>query len=269
MADFDSGFSGDFTSPAKPPSDLTGPPYPPLPGPGSNGIGKFIIGVSPIGTIPPFDWRATIISQYANSPILTQLIENYFSYLDQTENFDSFYDNIWNIETAQGYGLDVWGRIVGVNRVLTIRVGKFFGFAEATTASADPFNQSAFYSGVTQTENYVLSDQSFRMLILAKAAANITSDSIPAINAILRMLFPNRGNAYVTDGVKYANYFGFAEAQTSSGFNQDCFYSGQTFPRMTIEYVFNFQLSPVELAIVQTSGVLPKPVGVSASVLIL
>ena len=35
---------------------------------------------------------------------------------------------------------------------------------------------------------------------------------------------------------------------------------------MTMQYVFNFTLSPVELAIVEESGVLPKPVGVAATV---
>ena len=80
------------------------------PRPGSNAIGSFIIGVSPIGTIIPFDYWATIISQFANSPILTQLIANMDSYLDQTANLDAFYDLIFNVATAQGYGLDVWGK---------------------------------------------------------------------------------------------------------------------------------------------------------------
>ena len=44
------------------------------PAPGSNAIGTFIIGASPIGDIPVFDPWQTVISQYANSPILTTLI---------------------------------------------------------------------------------------------------------------------------------------------------------------------------------------------------
>ena len=202
----------------------------------SNEIGLFAIGESQIGTIPPFNWTVTLISQYANSPILRQILQDFNDALDQTQNIDNFFDSIWNVETATGYGLDVWGRIVGVSRVLQVTQGKYFGFEEATTASADTFGQSAFYSGNNLTSNYSLSDDAFRLLIKAKAAANITNSSIPAINAILRNLFPNRGSCYVVD-------------------NQD----------MTMTYRFEFPLSPTEASIVTNSGVLPKPSGVSVS----
>ncbi|NTF54938.1 DUF2612 domain-containing protein [Agrobacterium rhizogenes] len=246
----------------------TGPPYPPGPQPGSNGIGLFEIGVSPVGTIPPFDVWKTVISQYANSPILIQLIENVFAYLDQTKNFDAFFDYIWNVDTAQGIGLDIWGRIVGVNRVLQVEVGNWFGFEESLPG-AFTFGQGAFFSGSPLTDNYALSDQAYRQLILAKAAANITNGSIPAINRILMTLFPNRGNAYVTDGFQGGEWFGFKEENNAQGFNQAAFYNGQSIQSMVMTYVFEFQLTPVELAIVQQSGVLPKSTGVAASVVIL
>ena|ERR1044072_4888443 len=246
----------------------TGPIYPPGPQPGSNGIGLFEIGVSPVGTIPPFDVWKTVISQYANSPILIQLIENIFEYLDQTKNLDAFFDFIWNVDTAQGYGLDVWGRIVGVNRVLQVEVGNWFGFAEAGP-SAFTFGQGAFFSGAPLTDNFSLSDQAYRQLILAKAATNITNGSIPAINRILMTLFPNRGNCYVTDGLQGADWFGWAESNNAQGFNQAPFYSGADVSTMIMTYTFLFQLSPVELAIVETSGVLPKPTGVKASVVVI
>ena len=247
---------------------MTGPIYPPGPQPGSNGLGLFEIGVSPLGTIEPFDPWSTVISQYSNSPIIDQLILNINAYLDQTFNLDQFYDYIFNVYTAQGYGLDVWGRIVGVNRVLQVSVGNWFGFAEAQPGSFT-FGQGSFYSGAPLTSNYALSDQAFRTLILAKAAANITNGSIPAINQILTGLFPHRGNAYVTEGSQAGSWFGFAESVNAQGFNQTAFYSGASISTMSMTYTFAFQLSPVELAIVQNSGVLPKPVGVAASVVIL
>jgi len=244
---------------------MTGPDLPR--GPIPNAIGEFVIGESPIGTQPPFDIWDTILSQYANSPIIVQLIQNFFSYVDQTANLDDFFDKVWNLDTAEGYGLDVWGRIVGVNRVLQITVGKWFGFAEMGTLDADPFGQSAMWSGTPLTENFFLSDQSYRTLILTKAAANITSGSIPAINRMLMTLFPNRGNAYVTEGNPPILFFGFAEQlDTVTGFNQAAFFDGSAQPRMTMTYTFNFALSPSEQAIVLNSGVLPKPTGVKASV---
>lgn len=210
---------------------MSGPPYPhPNPPPGSNAIGKFQIGVSPIGTIYPFDIWSTVLTQYANSTTLAKLITNFSAYLDFTKLFDDFFDDIWNIDTAQGIGLDIWGRIVGVSRILQIVVGTNFGFEEA---GGDGFNQSAFYSGPGATSNYSLSDSAFRLLILAKALFNISDGSVASTNAILRSLFPGRGNTYVVD-------------------NFD----------MTMTIVFVFQLSPVELAIVENSGVIPRPAGV-------
>ena len=185
------------------------------------------------------DVERTIISQYANSSVLVQLIQNMNTYIDQTANIDAFYDLVWNVDTAQGWGLDVWGRIVGIGRVLQVANDLVFGFEEATTASAQPFNQGVFYGGGGATSNFALSDTAYRLLILAKALANITDCSIPAINQILLNLFPDRGNCYVDDGMD-----------------------------MTMAYTFEFALSAVEQAIVSTSGVLPRPAGVEASMVV-
>jgi hypothetical protein len=215
----------------------SGPQYPPPPAPGSNQIGQFEIGVSPIGTIPAFDVWTTVISQYANSPRLTAMITDMAAYFDFTKNFDDFFDLIWSVNTAQGYGLDIWGQIVGVERVLDIGIGfLYFGFNEATPLSAAPFNQGPFYSGQALTNNFRLTDDAYRVLILAKALANITDGSILSLNQILLSLFPGRGDAYVTDD-----------------------------GNMSMTYTFNFALTPVEAAIVTQSGVLPQPNGVTVS----
>lgn len=249
-------------------ADSSGPPYPRPPAGVPNGLGQFAIGISPIGGVPPFDVWQTVISQFANSNRLTTLITNLFAYLDQTANFEMFFDYIMNVDTAAGYGLDVWGRIVGVNRVLQVNAGDWFGFAEALPGS-QTFGFGSFYSGGKLTDNYALSDEAYRTLIFAKAAANITNGSIPAINRILMDLFPNRGNAYVTEGYHSSTWFGFAESTNAEGFGQAPFYSGSSIGSMEMTYTFTFQLTPVELAIVQNSGVLPKPTGVTASVVIL
>lgn len=180
------------------------------------------------------DFAKTIISQYSDSPVLCQLIANFNECVDPNYDLERFYLLIWNIDTAVGYGLDVWGRIVGVGRVLTIDSTAWFGFDEQS--DSEGWNQAAFWSGTPVTSNYTLADESYRTLILAKAAANITNGSIPAINAILLGLFPNRGNCYVVD-------------------NQD----------MTMIYKFTFTLSDVEKSIVTHSGVLPTPTGVLAT----
>lgn len=220
---------------------MTGPNYPPPPGPGTNAIGLFKIGAGQIGTIPQFNFWDTVQAEYANSARMMALISNFSAYIDPTELIDQFYDDMWNVYTAIGYGLDVWGRIVGVGRVIHIPEGnQFLGFEEAQDPTNEqPFNNGIFYSGGTVTQNYPLSDDGFRTLILAKALANICDGSIPALNQILLTLFPNRGACFVTDG-----------------------------RNMTMTYTFNFALSALEQAIVQQSGVLPTPSGVAATIVI-
>jgi hypothetical protein len=187
------------------------------------------------------DVDATIISQYANSPALLSLIQSFSAWINPDVNITAFYRLIWDVDTAQGVGLDIWGRIVGVQRTLNVAPGKYFGFDEATNVSADPYDQSPFWSGGTTTSNFSLSDAAFRLLIFAKALLNITDGSIPSINQILLTLFPGRGNCYVTDG-------------------ED----------MTMSYTFSGFSPPLQLfevAIVQQANVLPKPVGVAATVI--
>ena len=220
---------------------MTGPPYPPQPGDfsGTNAIGVFSIGRSPIGALKAFDYWRTIISQYANSPILTQMIQDFDDCVDQTANLEQFFDLIWNVDTAQGYGLDVWARIVAVNRVIKIGTGlPYFGFVEGL--DYQPFGTGGlgpFYSGQQTTENYLLSDPGFRVLILAKAFSNICDGSIKSINRLLLTLFGSSGKAYVVDNLD-----------------------------MTMNYTFEFQLSPLQSAILTSSGVFPKPTGVSYTI---
>lgn len=218
---------------------MTGPPYPhPSPAPGTTGIGQFQIGVTPLGDVPTFDPWITLLSQYANSPVIDAMITEFNSAMDMTQTLSNFYDMMWNIQTAVGYGLDCWGRIVGASRTVNIPGGaQFVGFQEAGS-SWTGFGQGIWASpGSSLVANYVLSDPDFRRLILTKAATNITNGSITATNAILLALFPGRGNSYVQDGLN-----------------------------MQLTYTFSFPLTPAEFAIVQTPGVLPAAAGVLVNI---
>jgi len=179
----------------------------------------------------------TIIAQYANSPKLLALINSENSAIDPSSNIDDFYAKVWNIETAEGYGLDLWGRIIGVPRTLYIPPGLVFGnydgFYEAG-ASSQNFGRGFFYTGGTVSANYSLPDASYRNLLYAKALSNITRTSIPGINQVLMKLFPGRGgNAYVID---YHN--------------------------MNIRLYFDFVLQVVDVAILLQTNVMPIPTGV-------
>lgn len=184
----------------------------------------------------------TIISQYANSATLRTLIENLNEYIDPRVNIEEFYRTIWNVDTAEGEGLDIWGRIVGVSRLLQLTgTQNIFGFLNASVPyDWAPFGQGTFSTGTEVTQAYELNDTAYRTLILTKALANIVATNAPSLNALLRNLFPGRGRAYVLD-----------------------------LGNMSMRFVFEFSLTNIEYAILTQSGALPHPAGVSFSVLVI
>jgi beta-lactam-binding protein with PASTA domain len=201
----------------------------------------FVVSSGPFAAGELFDFEATVISQYANSPTLLQLIANMNAYIDQTANFAAFYNFVWNVDTAQGFGLDIWGKIVNVSRLLQIpTTASYFGFQNSSNPVWDeqPFSaDGTFFTGQDATQSYLLDDVAYRTLILTKAFSNIVNTTAPALNQLLQNLFPGRGQPYVQNN--------FA---------------------MQMTYVFDFDLTPVELAILQQSGAVPSPVGVGVSI---
>ncbi len=178
----------------------------------------------------------TIISQYGNSATIAQLVRNMDQYIDPRTDFDTFYDFVWNVETAQGFGLDIWGRIVNISRELQIPPDPtFFGFSDALPGSY-PFGEQPFYDGTPgATSTYLLSDDAYRQLILVKALANISATNVPSLNQLLQNMFADRGRRYVND-----------------------------LGGMSLRYTFEFLLTNYEFAIMTQSGALPRPAGVGA-----
>jgi hypothetical protein len=117
------------------------------------------------------NYLQTVETQYRQSPTMLQWLQAFNDWIDPSNDINTFYNNVWNLDTAIGWGLDVWGRIVGVSRNVSVPT---FGI-------------------------YTLSDAAFYNLINAKALANISDGSIPSLNNILMTLFPNRGDCYVVD----------------------------------------------------------------------
>lgn len=186
----------------------------------------------------------TLLAQYANSPTLGALIDAFNQWFDPGADLDNFYNLIWNVQTARGVGLDMWGKIVDVPRQLQVStLPTYFGFDEAyttatSTTGSQPFNMAPMYAGPLATSTYTLADDAYRQLILVKALANITDCTTPSLNALLQFLFAGEGRCYVSDTGK-----------------------------MEMRYVFEFDLSPVELAIMVNSSAVPRAAGVLASVM--
>lgn len=191
-----------------------------------------------------FTWTQTLLSQYVDSPTITSLLSFYNDAVDPSLDIFNVYNNIWNVLTAVGNGLDIWGKIVGVSRYLNTNTsGTYFGFEEALSGltGSQPFNQAPFYLGSTATTTYTLSDEQYRRLILVKAAFNISNNTVPSINELLRIEFGTPtsggnepyGQAWVIDNLN-----------------------------MSLTYYLEFIPTEAQIAIITNSGVFPRPAGV-------
>lgn len=202
-----------------------------------------------VASFPEFNVDATVISQYANSPTLVALVENFGQYFDPTANLTDFFNVVWNIDTAVEFGLDIWGIILCVSRVIQIPgTSGSFGFENSDTPpdwqdfgnTAIPAAGGPFYSGQIVGDSYKLNDGPYRTLLLTKALANICATTAPALNALITNLFPGRGVCYTVDR-----------------------------GAMQMSYVFLFPLTTIEYAILADSGVLPHPAGVGVNVAVI
>lgn len=193
------------------------------------------------------NWDQTLLSQYCDSPTIKGMLQSFNDAIDPAADIAAFYLNIWNVATAVGNGLDIWGQIVGVSRYLQIPSSPYLGYKEAYTAPTaatgpQPFNQAPLYNGVQATNTFALSDAQYRQLIMVKAAANISNLSIPQINALLRAEF-GTNNGTDPYGPAYVQDLG----------------------NMTFNYYLNFHPNAAQIAIITNSGVFPRPSGVQAN----
>ncbi|MGV7078505.1 DUF2612 domain-containing protein [Testudinibacter sp. P80/BLE/0925] len=166
----------------------------------------------------------TLISQYANSPIICNLIKGIDDCIDPSKDIDSFYNLIWNLDTAKGIGLDFWGKVVGIERYILIN--KRNQFVGSSLAASD----LGIY---TENTSYRMNDAMFRSMIFIKALSNIIYATAPNINKLVSALFEKRGRTY------------FIKSGT-----------------MMARYVFEFNLTQIEKAVIISTDILPKPTGV-------
>ena len=186
-----------------------------------------------------FDIDETILSQYSASPRIKALLLLFNILSDPKAVIKLFYDKVFNILTAEGAGLDVWGNIIGLGRNIKVkskaRTDKFFGFENSEEA---PFDVSPFYSDDADSEIISLADNAYRELLLIKAAANIASTNAENMTELLERLYSGRGDFYIL------------EVGT-----------------MKLRYIFEFYLEPFEEALASRRDLPPKPAGVTYELL--
>ena len=106
-----------------------------------------------------------IQSQYSASTRIISILESCREHILPDADIVSFFDNIFNIETASGVGLDIWGNIIGVSRFV-------------------PNYQD-------DTVIYTLTDEQYRNVMFYKAGANIMDSTLYSLNYLLKKLYPD------------------------------------------------------------------------------
>ncbi|KER03411.1 MULTISPECIES: DUF2612 domain-containing protein [Photorhabdus] len=182
------------------------------------------------------DIRETLLSQYANSPIICSILKSVNETVDPRINATEFYNLAVNVLTAKGFGLDIWGRIVGINRTISIPDPNvdYFGFNE--TEKYLPFNQAPFYGGENSEMSYMMDDATFKDIIMVKAYSNILYATAHNINQFLKTAFKGGRAYYLITG------------------------------HMMARYVFEYRLSGFEKNLIHRHNILPRPSGVQISV---
>jgi hypothetical protein len=183
--------------------------------------------------VSDIDALEPVQSQYAASPRILALLVKKAALLDPGKDLMLWYDGIFNPRTAQGIGLDIWGRIVGIGRMLWMQNTKFFGFA---FQDLENFDQAPFWNESLAQGQFRLTDEAYRFLIFYKAAANIGNGDMASVNALLNSLF-----------------------EAEHGPANSCVL--EVGP-MEIRAVFRFYLTGYEQALLEQYGLLDRPAGV-------
>lgn len=197
---------------------------------------KLLAYIKELKPLAGIDWGVPIQSQYSASPRIIALAKAMASRLDNLDAIRDFFELIYNVQTAQGEGLDIWARIVGLpSRKIYVSNSDVFGF-ESNPVTWKPFDQAPFTNPDVGSGMVALSDDVLRWFIMYKAMSNISGETMLDLNTLLgefARFTTGTGNCYVLEvGV------------------------------MQIRVVFEYVLDDVEYALLTQYGLLNKGAGV-------
>lgn len=194
-----------------------------------------------MSTIQTFDYSVDLMQallwQYNDAERLQKLIEQKQAWYDANQQafWDSWVVDVFDLRTANDFGLSVWSIIL--NQPLVVDTGSdspdkpIFGFG----VYYKNFNRGNF---TKSGGNIGLSTEQKRMILRLRYFQLVTRGAIPEINVFLASIFGTMGKVYVTD-------------------NYD----------MTANYIFEFEPSSQLMLIIDKFDLLPRPAGVELNIL--
>lgn len=142
----------------------------------------------------PIDITQVLTWQYNDATRLQSLIEKHQAWIDRYHNqfWTDWYDDIFNLDTANDFGLSVWAIILGVSFGVEMSDGtkNIFGF--------DPYGDNFFASNFSAVASGAvqLTTEQKRIVLKLRYYQMISRATIPEINAAVKAIF---GNAWVLD----------------------------------------------------------------------
>ena len=141
-----------------------------------------------------WDIAETVQSQYATSKRMRAVIDAFWQAINPKSDIDLLYKKLVNPRTAEGWGLDVWGRIVAIGRSYLVVEDDtpYFGFdppGDVVNPRLDNFGNAPFYKQVLGKVR--LGDTAFRTYVFLKALINISNSSLASLNRMVKLLFPD------------------------------------------------------------------------------
>jgi len=152
----------------------------------------------------------SILWQYEDAEKLKSLIaaKNAWTNTNQEKFWKDWYRNVFNVDTANAFGLSIWARILNIPLHVDVaeKDDTPFGFG----ASNQNFGNGNFGVDPGSTQKLSLDQQ--RMVIKLRYFQITSRCTVPEINDFLAYMFNGVGNAYVLDpkDMSFATYiFGF------------------------------------------------------------
>lgn len=145
----------------------------------------------------------TVLWQYENAPKLKSLVQSEQDWADEnvTEFWKNWFRDVFNLKTANDFGLSVWSRILDVP--LTInrpkRVGgSVFGFG----SNHKNFGNGNF--GRARSQDIEVTTEQARKILLLRWFQLTSRPTVANINEALEIVF-GAGIAYVQDNLDMSN----------------------------------------------------------------
>ena len=192
--------------------------------------------------IQPIDFSVNtlkaILWQYDGAPNLRALIDEQQSLVEEchTVFWQDWYKDVFNLRTANDFGLAVWAIILNINLGVSPIpfTGDQLGFIDFAIDGRQNFNRGNF--GPSEESETILNKTQKRIALQLRFYQLWGRGTVPQINHVMAYIFSMFGPVYVVDNLD-----------------------------MSINYVFGFAVSEDLRYIFDNFDLLPRPAGVEAT----